>query len=89
MESGDPRTSWAAGDVLSAWIVAARSEGGGLAVLYLPQGGTVALDAGRLASGLRQTWVNPRDGSRLEGPELPPEGQLQAPDGQDWLLILR
>ena len=40
---------------MSAWIVAARSEDGGLAVLYLPQGGTVALDAGRLVSGLRPT----------------------------------
>jgi hypothetical protein len=76
------------GDV-SAWIVAARSEDGDLAVLYLPQGGTVALDAGRLAPGLRPTWVNPRDGSRQEGPALSPEGQLQAPDGQDWLLVLQ
>ena len=58
-------------------------------MLYLPQGGPVALDAGRLAPGLRPTWVNPRDGSRQEGPALQPEGQLQAPDGQDWLLILQ
>ena len=51
---------------VSAWI-AARSERGDLAVLYLPQGGTVALDAGRLAPGLRLTWVNPETARAWRG----------------------
>ena len=48
----------------------------------------MALDAGRLAPGLRLTWVNPETARAWRGRSAS-EGQLQAPDGQDWLLILR
>jgi hypothetical protein len=80
-----------AGDDVLAWVMAGRSEDGRLAVLYLPRGGTVALDAGRLAPGRGTTWVNPRDGGRVAGSPLGTgtAAGLTAPDGQDWLLILQ
>ena len=61
------------GDV-SAWIAARAQRGRGPGRALSPQGGTVALDAGRLAPGLRLTWVNPetarawRGRSCLRGP---------------------
>ena len=74
-----------------ARAVAGRSADGRLAVLYLPAGGWVVLDGGRLAPGLAATWIDPRDGQRRDGPLLDPAAapRLEAPDGRDWLLVLR
>ncbi len=82
-----------AADVL-AFVAAARSDDGRLAVLYLPTGGSISLETSRLAPGLHATWVNPRDGTRVDGPALGPgetslEASLTAPDGNDWLLVLQ
>lgn len=75
-------------DVLR-FIAAARSEDGRLAVLYVPAGGPVHLNAARLALPLQVVWTNPRDGSRQAGPVVSSqEATLMAPDEQDWLLVL-
>ncbi|MGH2369982.1 MAG: DUF4038 domain-containing protein [Chloroflexota bacterium] len=72
------------------FVAAARSEDGTLAALYLPQGGSIRLDTTRLEPNTRVTWLNPRDGSRAEGPALTGgEAKLEAPDAEDWLLVLQ
>lgn len=79
----------AADDIL-AFVPAARSEDGHLAVIYLPRGGAVTLDTSQLAPGRQATWVNPRDGTRVVGPALGAGSvRLDAPDGDDWLLVLQ
>jgi hypothetical protein len=74
-----------------ARAVAARSADGRLAVLYLPAGGWAVLAGGRLAPGLVATWVDPQSGERRDGgtPDAAGESRLEAPDGRDWLLVLR
>jgi hypothetical protein len=70
------------------FISSARSEKGDLAVLYLPVGGKVALAADRLAEGLEGYWFDPRTGQSLPAPAH--EGnRFEAPDEQDWVLVLR
>jgi hypothetical protein len=79
-------------DVLR-YVAAARNEDGTLAVLYLPQGTTLSLNTARLAPSLRCTWLNPRDGSQVAGGVLrraeADEARLEAPDAEDWLLVLQ
>jgi hypothetical protein len=79
------------GDDARGAVVGARTDDGRTAVIYAPAGptaGRVSLDLARLASGLSATWVDPRTGDRqpASGSE---DGRFDAPDGQDWLLILR
>lgn len=69
------------------FVGAAATESGDLAVLYLPVGGTVALDARRLA-GAEATWYDPRTGAHLAG-RLEDAGRITAPDSRDWVLLLR
>ncbi len=72
-------------------IKAARDEAGSLAVAYLPSGGTLSLNASRLAPALDVTWVDPRTGTRHAAGTLPisrGEVDLAAPSDGDWLLIL-
>ncbi|MDQ3699860.1 MAG: DUF4038 domain-containing protein [Chloroflexota bacterium] len=77
-------------DDILAFVPAARSEDGRLAVLYLPRGGAVTLDTSSLAPGRQATWINPRDGTRVAGPALGAGSiRLDAPDGDDWLLVLQ
>ncbi|HEV2124853.1 MAG TPA: DUF4038 domain-containing protein, partial [Chloroflexota bacterium] len=74
-------------DVLKT-VKAARSDDGRLAVVYAPAGGGVPLDLSRLASGLSGRWVNPRTGAQQPA-NGSADGRFDAPDTQDWLLILR
>lgn len=67
--------------------VAAASDAGDVAVVYLPVGGPVALNAERLKPGLPVEWFNPRNG-RVR-PAKDDNGVFRAPDTQDWLLVLR
>lgn len=58
---------------------------------YLPQGGTVALDLTRLTGALQGSWFNPRDGGFGEsfGLDGGRTHELQAPDGNDWALLVQ
>ena len=80
-------------DVLRT-AVAARSEDGNLAVVYLPAGSRPALNLSTLAPGLQATWVDPRDGSRHGGAagalghdDRPGTARPVPPGDGDWLLI--
>ncbi len=69
-------------------IAAARTDKGDLALFYLPVGGEVTLKPGSLAEGLRAAWFDPRTGQHRPAQQRAP-GKFQAPDQQDWLLVLR
>ena len=64
-------------------IGAAASEDGKLAVIYLPRGGTVRLQADLLAPGLTAIWFNPRTGERM----LSESDLFTAPTNEDWVLL--
>jgi hypothetical protein len=67
------------------FIAAARSEEGSIGVLYLPMGGDVSLgDAAGFKLG---EWFDPRTAERR--PAVGRAGRYQAPDRQDWVLLLR
>jgi hypothetical protein len=69
-------------------VTALRSDNGKLAVLYLARGGRAALNSSRLAAGMKAEWYNPRDGSRRPAEPIT-QDTYRAPDGEDWVLLLR
>jgi hypothetical protein len=75
------------GDVdITRYVTAARSED--LVALYLPKGGSVQLNPDRLPAQPAIEWCNPRDGSRHQE-STGDLSTLNAPDEQDWLVVLR
>ena len=72
------------------FIAVGASETRDLAVLYLPDGGTVRLHADRFACAMRATWFDPRTGERRPGGTVANNGQVspQAPADGDWVLLL-
>lgn len=82
--NGEPATRTANG--AEGHISASRTEAGDAAVVYLPLGGTVRVNADVIAGGVEAQWFNPRDGS-TQPAEREGEGTYRAPsDGQDWVL---
>lgn len=65
------------------FIAAACSASGDLALVYIPQGGQVALDLSTIQVGLHAEWIDPRTGERL--PAHPDEHH--SPSDEDWLLL--
>ena len=67
-------------------IAAARTPAGEAAVVYLPVGGTIAVQTETLPAGWRASWFNPRTGDRL--PAQPAaDGSFRSPDEKDWGLV--
>lgn len=69
------------------YVAAARSTEGPLAIVYIPEGGSIRVNAERLSSTPEARWFNPRDGSRREA-VIAGGSTYTAPDGMDWVLIL-
>ena len=69
-------------------VRAARNDEGNLAVIYLPQGGVVTLEARLLKDGLKPMWFSPRDGGVRIARALRPK-VYRAPDANDWVLLFR
>jgi hypothetical protein len=65
------------------FIAASRTVRGNAAVVYLPVGGEVAINA----TIEKAEWFNPRTGQWSTAKNE--QGKFQAPDQQDWLLKLR
>lgn len=68
------------------------AEPGALYLVYLPKGGTCALDLGAAAGEFRVAWFDPREGGALrDGGQVRGGGSvtLTAPDQQDWLAVVR
>ena len=70
------------------FIAAAATEEGDLAVFYLPVGGVVEIEDGRLDDGLGAVWFDPRDGSTQPAEPTAP-GAYTAPTTEDWVLWMR
>jgi hypothetical protein len=69
---------------LMQWVMAAGTPEGDLAVVYMPVGDTLRL----VAHGQPQAeWVDPRTGRSQHAALV--DGQVTAPDDEDWLLIVR
>lgn len=66
-------------------VSALRSEAGDRAVAYLPVGGALAIEPGRYRNG---QWFDPRTGKTISARPAA-GGTFQAPDNQDWVLILK
>ncbi|NLE60247.1 MAG: DUF4038 domain-containing protein [Planctomycetes bacterium] len=68
---------------------AARSEDGSLALIYLPQGGDIELNAGDLKTDLDIRWFNPSIGKYFPAGKVPSDSlKMQPPDDGDWLLVI-
>lgn len=57
-----------------------------LGVVYLPGGGTVELDASRLAESVTARWFDPRTGETRAASGAG-SGTFTAPDRNDWILL--
>ncbi len=76
-------------DAPGHFIAAARTLDDRRAVIYLPVGGAVPLRAGQFQEPATARWVDPRSGAWGEGQPVEwARGMLQAPDDQDWLLVI-
>lgn len=72
------------------FIAAARSEEGTLAVLYTPEGGSIALRTESLRLPAVASWFDPRVGQWLEaGKVTQPLHRFPTPDDHDWVLCIR
>ena len=69
------------------WVAACRTEEGDQAIVYLPKGGCIRMRIAKLQDGCTGFWFDPRTGNMTEA-EIA-EGCAEAPDGQDWTLVLR
>lgn len=72
----------------AAFIGAARSSSGDLAILYLPVGGEVLLNTDRIDPGLEASWFDPREGTYTAA-EPSSTGAYTAPNSQDWVLLFK
>jgi hypothetical protein len=70
-------------------ILASRSPEGDLAVVYLPAGGRVRLREGILEKGFSAAWFDPRTGRTATAARGSSDFIFYAPNGQDWVLLLR
>jgi CubicO group peptidase (beta-lactamase class C family) len=69
-----------------AWVLGRR----GHYLVYLPEGGRVALDLSGTDGSLEVSWYNPRDGAVRKDKATTAGGEraFQAPDERDWVLHL-
>jgi hypothetical protein len=70
------------------FVAVAKSTKDDAGLAYLPAGGEVALKPEPWLIGLTAEWFDPRTGQRQPAPTAGP-WKWRAPDGQDWLLVLR
>jgi hypothetical protein len=75
------------GDDPARHVSASRSENGDLVVMYLPVGGELRFKEGTLRKDLQAGWFDPRTGRRMPI-QSSGEGVFQAPNQQDWVLLL-
>jgi hypothetical protein len=71
-------------------IVAARTEDGTAAIVYLPREQSVTLQLDGMVRPLRATWLDPRTGGRHAASARIDEStwQGETPGDDDWVLIL-
>jgi hypothetical protein len=72
------------------FVVAARTEDGTLAVVYIPGEESIELRLAGLRPPVQATWVDPRDGTRRAAGRAGNEEtwRLATPGPGDWVLVL-
>jgi hypothetical protein len=74
----------------SKFIAAAISKAGDLAVVYMPEGGSVTLKTDYLKNGLPARWYHPRTGGWLDaGKGEKPAQTFETADRNDWVLLVK
>ncbi len=75
----------------AAYPMAARSEAGSFALLYLPNNPFIELDLSSFKQDVKGIWIDPRNGLRKSAGLLRPAYgvQVRTPAPGDWLLLLR
>jgi len=74
----------------SKFIAAAKSKEGDLAVVYLPEGGSVTLKTDYIQRGSIARWYHPRTGGWLDAGKVEKTPQaFEALDRNDWVLLLK
>ena len=69
------------------FVAVARTEGGELAIAYLPQGGAIGLRTTSLPHPGAARWFDPRTGEWTDAGNIPEvTATFTAPGGGDWLL---
>ncbi|HSB61486.1 MAG TPA: DUF4038 domain-containing protein [Vicinamibacteria bacterium] len=73
------------------FAAAARSGSGDAALVYLPEGGRVALRMERFPRAMSAEWVDPATGRKRPAGEVPNRGTraFEASPDHDWVLVLR
>ena len=72
------------------FVAAAMSDDGNVAVIYVPKGERVTLNAEALGSLSVGCWFNPRTGAWSDTCVLPSDDlPLETPDDGDWVLSIR
>lgn len=69
------------------FVTAAASEDDAAAVLYLPAGGEIALNAQRATGFAKAEWFDPRTSERKPA-QAAGANRYQAPGAEDWVLVL-
>lgn len=70
-------------------VLSARSEDGGLALIYLPDGGQIELDAGKLKLPLPARWFSPSSGRYSPAGRIATSSAtLRPPSDGDWVLVV-
>ena len=74
----------------SKFIAVAKSQAGDLAVVYLPEGGSVTLKTDSLKKDLTARWYHPRTGGWLNAGKVVKSPQsFKAVDRNDWILLVK
>jgi hypothetical protein len=68
-------------------VIAARGDGGRIGLVYIPRGSEAMLERRFIADSPQGVWVDPRTGERQPA-NIPADGAVTAPDGEDWLMLL-
>jgi len=71
------------------FVAAAKTDDDELAVVYLPEGGSICLNTGSLKRPATARWFNPRTGEWTDGGVVTEAAHtLTAPDSDDWVLCV-
>lgn len=73
-----------------AYATAAKSAGGSLAVVYLPEGTEIQINTGELKKPAHAMWYYPKTGTWVDAGNVTDDPQTFKPrDRNDWLLCVR
>ncbi|MBN1807321.1 MAG: DUF4038 domain-containing protein [Sedimentisphaerales bacterium] len=74
----------------SKFIAAAKSDEADIAVIYLPEGGSVTLKTDSIPKDATARWYHPRTGGWLDAGKIEKSPQnFKAADRNDWVLLIQ